>query len=134
MEFGECEVATTESRIVLAEKRSKVTFLNEKKARIQRILIDGCVITNGIRCDYLLITKEDMNYVELKGSDIKHGIAQLSATIKIIGNPDGKRVKCFLITYRTPVSSTEIQGLQKSFSKKGYILNVMSTNKEILLS
>lgn len=116
--FGECEVIVSYPRITVSEKRSSMTFLNPSCSKIRKITVDGCVITDGPRCDYLLLNCDDTeHYVELKGHDIKRAFNQIEETIKQIGENTNKR-KAFIICTRSPLSSPEIQNMQKRLKKQ----------------
>lgn len=122
------------SKISLSEKRSKVVFLNNNRKNIFKVEIDNCAISDDRpRCDWLLIKMlnggndigkikekniEIENYIELKGSDIRHAITQLSETIrKVSYNFRSLAKRCFIISQRCPLSSPEIQRFQKQFRK-----------------
>lgn len=84
-DFGRCEELKCEHRIpVKPEKGKKFTIVNPNKAKVRVIRIDGCVITDGLRCDWLFVPEGGgvQIYLELKGSDVGHGIKQLESTIK----------------------------------------------------
>lgn len=82
----ECSQFTDVSIIALSgNQTSTLKFENPGKRRVEKIEVDGCVITAGRRCDWLLCTDEDDHrqdiFVELKGSDIEGAIQQLEATL-----------------------------------------------------
>lgn len=109
-----CIQNTTDSRIKFEEKQSKIIFRNLQRKECLKIQIDGCAITNGIRCDKLL--KEGNKnqqgpeyYVELKGGDIEHALEQIIRTIQIIHN-DASPIMAFIICSNVrPTASTHIQ-------------------------
>ncbi|MFP4501223.1 MAG: hypothetical protein ACLFTT_09520 [Candidatus Hydrogenedentota bacterium] len=117
--FGNCETRTADPRIVLAEKRSRMCFLNPGKAEVRKILIDDCVITDGLRCDYLVIGKDGVEqYVELKGSSVRHALKQVGATItRVSQQPKTFEKKAYIITTRCPIASPELQTMRKRFKK-----------------
>lgn len=55
---------------------------NQKSAYVTHYKIDGVVITNGSRCDFLLMNEEKKvaYLIELKGSDLVKAAEQLEAT------------------------------------------------------
>ncbi len=66
--FPDCETITTNPKILLRENRSEIVFENPKKLELCIIKVDGCAITDGIRCDYTLTAnnvKEEF-YIEFK--------------------------------------------------------------------
>jgi hypothetical protein len=118
--FGDCESLVTHPLIVLKEKKSRITFLNPRRNTVRRVVIDDCVITEGLRCDYLLINDSSVeHFVELKGSDVRHALAQLERTIKHVSVDvsQGKK-KAFILSTRCPLASPEVQAYQLAFSKK----------------
>ena len=50
-----CEVDTEGLEVVFEEKHSKMIYHNPKKKKCRKIQVDGCVITEGLRCDKLLL-------------------------------------------------------------------------------
>jgi len=130
MNYGTCECELIDKRIVLSENKSKVTFLNINNKRIKKIIIDGCVITSGIRCDYLLVDNNRYLFIELKGSDVYHAISQIHQTIRTLKIKSSEK-EGLVVTHRCPISSTEIQVLKKKMRKIGCKLDVICSNKEI---
>jgi DNA-binding protein len=118
--FPECEEYKSDSEIVLKENKSKIIFLNPEHLEILVVSIDGCVIKEGLRCDYMLLPNQNVEiYIELKGSDVSHAVKQLESTIlKLSDNVQSKNKLCFVISTRCPKLSTEIQQLKTQFKKK----------------
>ena len=75
-----------EATIVSKDRKSAVKHIahNREASDVSHYRIDGEVIKEGIRCDYLLLneTKKDAYFIELKGSDISHALEQLDETAK----------------------------------------------------
>ena len=117
---SECCETNKSKEIVCEENKRKMTFLNPDRLEITKVHVDGCEITdNSTRCDYLVVGNSIENYVELKGQDIKHAIEQLEATIRKLSKNQSKYNKrCFVISTRCPISSSQIQIIQKKFKKK----------------
>jgi len=118
----ECEEHRSDTKIVLQEKKSKITFLNPNQDEILIIKVDGCVISDNetLRCDYALIPSDAVEiYVELKGSDIAHAVKQIESTIKLVSeNPQKIKKLCFVVSTRVPKQTPSIQLLQSQFKKK----------------
>lgn len=93
---AKCVVRHTKKLFNVQEQKSKVIFHNPNQHEVQEITVDGCVVTEGERCDYLLLVDDaDVSvFVELKGSDVKHALEQLEET--------HKQLRC-------PLTSTEVQ-------------------------
>lgn len=75
----ECTEKTKHKRIVLEEKRSKITFINSKQIEVEKIKVDGCQITENevLKCDFMLKVNESEYFIELKGQDFNHAIRQI---------------------------------------------------------
>ncbi len=82
-EYTKCTECSQNSIINAIENKRKYSLQNPSKKQIYKIHIDNCVITKGIRCDYLIISDIDKIsfFVELKGQDIQHAIDQLIQSI-----------------------------------------------------
>lgn len=111
---------TTDSNIKLEENGKKIIFKNPGRKFCLKIQVDGCAVTQGIRCDKLLkvgeiTAKGEESYVELKGSDIKHAAEQLRETIKTLHNDDSP-VKAYIICSSVkPAARTSIQNEKVKF-------------------
>jgi hypothetical protein len=119
MNFGNCERETTQSILVLREHKSRLIVKNSRNEKIKQVRIDGCVVTEGQRCDFLIIGVDNSEYfVELKGCDVDHAIKQLETTIKLLGSK-AKSVKrhSIIVSTRCPLSSPKIQKWQIYFWK-----------------
>lgn len=118
----ECENYKTNTKIVLQENKSKITFLNSNQNKILIIKVDDCVIKDSktLRCDYAIVPCDEVEiYVELKGSDIFHAVKQIESTISLLSsNPQNIRKLCFIVSTRVPKQTTSIQQLQSQFKKK----------------
>lgn len=127
--YGACSIIVKDKRIVLSENKSKITFLNLNQRDIERVQVDGCVLKEGIKCDYMLIEDTEMeHYIELKGSDIDHAIAQLITTITKLSKCSKSHVKCaYIISTRCPLTTTKIQA-QKLLFKKNYNSHLIIKN------
>lgn len=120
MDFGNCEELVKHPKIVLAENRSKLVFNNPRRKKVRKILIDDCVIKEGIRCDYLLITEEDIeHFIELKGCDVEHALQQLSNSIeKVSASPFKTPKLSFIVCTRHPALTPKMQKYKFDFKKK----------------
>jgi hypothetical protein len=118
----ECEEHRSDTKIVLKENKSKITFLNPNKDEILIIKVDGCVISDNetLRCDYALIPSDAVEiYVELKGSDIEQAVKQIESTINLLSaNPQKIKKLCFVVSTRVPKHGPSIQQRQSQFKKK----------------
>lgn len=74
------------NQFVCGEKRSKYALFLNPKMEGWRYQVDGYIITDGDKCDALILVKDGDDFaeifVELKGSDVSHAITQLEETLK----------------------------------------------------
>ena len=85
--FKGYEEETENPKIVCKENKSKFIGINEQRKLIFKIKVDDMKF-KGYKCDWLLINTEMNNafFIELKGSDIEHGIEQIENSIIIISS------------------------------------------------
>lgn len=73
-------------KFVCSEKRSRYSLSLEPKMEGWQYKVDGYIITEGDKCDALILVKDGDDFadifVELKGSDVMHAIAQLEETLR----------------------------------------------------
>ncbi len=114
-----CISVKNDKIISFKENKSCFRFINPEQKKVKCILVDGCAITDGIRCDHLLIDANDTeHFIELKGRDIKHAVEQLKASIMQLSANRGMKYS-FVVSTRCPLSGTDIQNFRKKF-KQGY--------------
>lgn len=109
-----CRTNSSQKIFTFEENKSKLTLENVDQVDSVKIIVDGCEINdNSIRCDYMLLAKEKEFYIELKGQDLMHAVAQIKSTIKQL-SPDlrARNKKSYIICTRSPLSSTQIQNLK----------------------
>jgi hypothetical protein len=117
----ECTEKTKNPIIVLEEKGKRMIFRNSGRKTVKKITVDGCAITRGIRCDYLVLNeKNDEFFVELKGTDIRHACDQLDSSIRQLStDPKQKAKHSFVISSRfSPAINSTIQNLQRLFKDR----------------
>lgn len=111
-----CIKITNNKIITFKEQKSSFILNNQKSREVEVHHVDGCVITSGVRCDFLVIDKQSAReiYIELKGTDLNHALTQLKETIVKL-TKDPKQIKsALIICTRSPMSSSQIQIMQKS--------------------
>lgn len=114
----ECITRTKQKIISFSEKRSTLILNNTNQVEVTCVVVDGCQITSGIRCDHLMLAKEIEHFIELKGQDLMHAIEQLITSIKTLSSNASKQPKIsYVICTRSPLNSTAIQNLQVQFRK-----------------
>lgn len=120
MDYGDCVQTVNDKKIVLKQKRSKITFNNPNNKNVKKIEIDNCVITEGERCDYLIITDDNIeHYIELKGCDVEHALSQITTTIRKLTTPPHNHFKiCFIVCTRHPALTPKIQKMKLDLKRK----------------
>lgn len=127
MEFPDCTEETSNSKIIIADKnsknsRSKVILENPKGNRVKLIQIDDCVITEGLRCDQLVILPDDsLIFIELKGNNVGYAIKQIEASLNYIkqqcSSARFREISCIISCTHCPLSSTAINNHKVKFKK-----------------
>ena len=113
-----CRLTSNNRIFTFEEQRSKLTLKNKDEVESIKIHVDGCEITEGLRCDYLHLAKGVEYYIELKGQDLEHAIKQLKQTISLLGNKNTQQERtCYIICTRSPMTSTQIQKYDYEFRK-----------------
>lgn len=118
-----CVARTTDSNIVFRENKARICFLNSNRKPYDRITVDGCVIREGNKCDFLLASCEygDQYFVELKGENLEHAIIQLESTFtRLLDSREGVMRKAFVVSSNSGMRiSPYRQQLEKRFKKQG---------------
>lgn len=114
----ECCEKNRDNRVVFKEGRSKLTIENADRVDATKVIVDGCQIKEGKRCDYLYLIKEKEIYIELKGQNIKYAFEQLETTIRRLSMDvrNGDKLSIIICT-RSPLTSASIQQYQIQFRK-----------------
>lgn len=97
-------------------------LLNPMQRRVEKVQVDDCVITEGPRCDWLILTNDEVLkeeiYVELKGTDVYRGVEQLEVTINTLSSDRARqRKRCFIVFSRNPMTLTDSQRYKVRFQK-----------------
>jgi hypothetical protein len=120
------EFCDTRKTIVFKESGNKQEYRvsNKNGKEICKIKVDGCLIKEGERCDYLMLSCQDKLafFVELKGHDLKKAIAQIDSSItKLITEIQDFKIYARIVLNRNPTpdinSSVEIK-LKKRLKQK----------------
>lgn len=112
-----------QKKITLSGKRTtKLYLLNPQEQTIEQIEVDGCAITEGLRCDWLVVVNDNLKheeiYVELKGSKIDHAVEQLKTTMKRLSADRVRLAKrCLVVLNRCPMTGTDVQKHKAKFLK-----------------
>ena len=122
-EDRECSKILRGRTITLTGKRTvTVHCLNPDEREIERIEVDGCAITTGPRCDWLVVVENEGRrelFVELKGSDVPRAIKQLESSIVALSADKAKLGKRAMVVLRKapPKENTLVQRTQKRFKR-----------------
>jgi hypothetical protein len=113
-----CIVETTNSIEKFEERRSVLNIKNSARREMLRVKVDGCLIVEGKKCDWLLIDKETNTeiFIELKGADVGEGIKQICASAAALSKKPKNKFG-YIVCTRSPISSPAIQKLQKEILK-----------------
>lgn len=108
-------------------------FENPNKRTVTKIDVDGCEITNGLRCDYALFEENGTeHFVELKGSDIAHACAQITATIKQISRSTVQK-RAWIVSSRVPQDDTNINIAKLRLKKQNVKLEIKNSQHSYIL-
>lgn len=126
---NQCETIHSNPLFTKSENRSSVKFSNPSRYDIAEYAVDGCCITEGERCDYMINVEATQTsiLVELKGCDVKKAISQLNSTSLSLAACI-KRNKIWIVSStRCPLTSTEIQSEKLKALRKGYTLIIKNS-------
>lgn len=117
----------------LSIKETNTTYrLSFGKRRLSVVYqIDGKIITEGNKCDCLILAKQDEDnsdekwksiFVELKGKDVMHALQQLDSTLdnKLFKHPSVNEVHARIVAKAFPSNNanTEFEKAKRKFKSK----------------
>ena len=118
----------------LSLKETKTTYkLNFTKRRLSVVYqVDGNIIKVGNKCDYLILAQQDecdknnekwkSIFVELKGTDVLHALAQLDATLdnKLFKHSSINEVHARIVAKSFPANNanTVFEKAKRKFKEK----------------
>ncbi len=122
MDFERCSEDSRHPWLVVAENRRVFRIRNPTNQTIKKLRVDGCLIEDErIRCDYAFEVGARCHcvvYLELKGSDIEHAVAQLVATLGYLAKRhQSKRKICHIVASRVPRAGPKIQILKLEMNR-----------------
>lgn len=90
--------------------------INNARAYVTHYKIDGVIIENGSRCDYLLINEEKRRayLIELKGSDLVKAVQQLETTERTLK----QELSAYNLQYRIVANKCKTQEIRSSAYRK----------------
>lgn len=120
----DCSSVVRDTKITLGgRKTTKLHLLNPDRRAVEKTMVDGCAITEGLRCDWLIVTnakfpREEI-YVELKSSKISHAVKQLEATIqKLSTSPSTISKRCLIVFRKNRMIETHLQTNKDRFKRR----------------
>lgn len=118
--FGNCAKISNDPVKVFEERRSKITFRNQRRRSILQVDVP-CLNLEGKSCDGLIIERDNNNiehFVELKGNKVFDGIEQIKSTIDSISlNPQSQVKHSYIISTKSPRIDSKIQKIKLKFKK-----------------
>lgn len=77
-----CLYESNDSIIKVKENKASYSLVNDQRLRVGKVHVDGCLINDGERCDYLFTIEEKNSniLIELKGKDVEKAITQIKAS------------------------------------------------------
>lgn len=65
---------------------TRYIYSNRSLDKLTKYRVDGCLIIDGAKCDYLLLNcdKKKSYFIELKGSDLIRAVEQIDRTIDLL--------------------------------------------------
>lgn len=130
--FTACSCGTKNKEIKLKEHRATLKITNDAKKEVVICCVNPCMkmLKDRLRCDYIVQYEENNTrhvvYIELKGSDVKHGCKQLLATVERFSAIHAKHKKhCRLAVHRPPPGS-RLQKYAQEFAKRHIEFSIKS--------
>ena len=124
MTWDSCTKITNSSKLKLDDPKSKrhATFINDDREHYLMTAADGCWKKQTICADWVLTCRDSDHQVivELKGSDVSHGVEQILATAAHLQQEKLQRgiIAGLIVSTRYPSIDTKIQRGRLAFKKK----------------
>ena len=111
------------------DKKGKTSYVfpNQARNNISGLRVDGCILVDDKKCDFLLLNHENdkawATLIELKGSDLLQAVRQIDATIdKLSGKLKDYKLHGRIVltkTYAPHLQSSEYLKLRKKLKNIG---------------
>ena len=123
MNYADCTITTKNSTIPVKENKSKLEVSNPNRLPVQKIKVDGCLISdNQEKCDWIIaleIPSPKAFFVELKGCNLDKAISQLKATLTATKAKFKNHDKsCYAVTTRIPKHGPDMRKRCIDFHKE----------------
>jgi hypothetical protein len=104
-------------------RTSTVYILNPSRHTIEKIRVDDCAITSGMRCDWMARTtgaSPEEIYIELKGAGrLPRAVQQLEVSVKKLSIDVAKcKKRCLVVCSSMSLVSTTLQQCKARFKNK----------------
>lgn len=120
-DFGECAEISNDPVKVFQERKSKITFHNNKRKRINKVDVE-CLKLKGKSCDGLLLELENNNiehFIELKGNKVLYAVKQIQNSIILISSDPKRQVKySYIASTKSPSFDSNISKIKRLFKKE----------------
>lgn len=115
-----CTTETDQSRVVVKENKSQFIVINERREKLRKTQVDGCLFDQKYqKCDWIISTNNNIKkafYIELKGCDLDKAISQLVSTLSLTFSDYSEHYRqCFIVTTRIPKYGPSVQKKCKKF-------------------
>lgn len=105
-----CTENAVGSIVAVSEAGKTFALSNPSRSTISVTTVDGCAITEGLRCDFMYrLPSAREVFVELKGADIKKAIGQLAASVPQLTHVDKQARAGVVVASRVPRADTATQ-------------------------
>lgn len=131
--MNKCRRERNDAVIVFEENTRKMTFRNPNRRTVTEVRVDGCEITDGLKCDFLLIEPEQTeHFVELKGGDIAHACRQILATHQQLSR---KRAEVFawVVSSKFPQDDSTLRQLKMECRRRRIKLAIKNSQQSYQL-
>jgi hypothetical protein len=116
-----CTIENRNSTVKVEENASKALFTNVANETFLITRIDGCLVKNGVRADYLVRkTNVASVIVELKGSNVSHACDQIFASMcnNDVKQRLEKQIGFLIVCTRIPKFDTSIAKAKQLAARK----------------
>lgn len=130
-----CVIATTARKVkAVGEHKKSAVFLNCTEDEFLKIRIDGCVIKDGKKADWLVekISTNAAVIIELKGKNVGYALEQIEETLIFLKKKGyAKKIAGLVVCNEYPSVNTKIQRAKDSFRKKyAMYIHAVTKNEE----
>lgn len=136
------EAKLAQRSIFVTQEKKSVYTLTELDKKSVAFTVDGDIITNGPRCDKLLLIELDAGsdpqwiqvFIELKGKNVVHALDQLLTTMDnpIFSHPTNAPKRfARLVSTKMPSSNSnpEFEKRREQFKQKGHDFKRLKSNQ-----